>query len=205
VGRPNAPRRSPARPEARARRAARAHNKLGMVTRSSGRQVLQAYSAAHQLDLTDQATIRGSPSRSVEGLGASLTTSEGPHLARRGRERGARGLFKLRCISASRGGRSGPSTTSRRLLASTTHRRPSGARRSTRPQDWKQVVAYKRRSSTTSSGAGASGAAQDRRHLERPGQEPTSPSSPRGGRAPARIVPAPQDARHYRRRRAEGG
>ena len=184
------------------------YNKLGMVARALGKddKALKAYSAAHQLDLTDQATIRGLAEVSfrLKDWGARAhQLPEGAHRARRGREprRAPRSTTSSAASSASRVRRSRRSTTSRRLSAST-RRTARRSRRSSRIytelKDWKQVVAYKRADprQRRRRRRALQDAHRDRRHLERPGQEPAEGHRGlrRGARSPAGEPPAPPQA-----------
>jgi tetratricopeptide (TPR) repeat protein len=128
-------------------------NKLGRVCAALGKddKALKAYTAAHQLDLTDQVTIRGLAEVSLppEGLGGGAhELPEGAHRPRRGRVGGSRGrLLQARLHQAqSRGRPSRRSTTSRRPSSVDPAHRPRSRRSSlyTEAKDWKQVVAYKR-------------------------------------------------------------
>ena len=113
---------------------------------------LKAYQAAHQLDLTDQETIRGLADvcfRSKDWAGALTQLPEGADQPRRGR-RSRRAPTSTTSSAASSRSRARPSrrsTTSRRRSAvEPTHRPTLEALVDvyTGLKDWKQVCAYKR-------------------------------------------------------------
>jgi tetratricopeptide (TPR) repeat protein len=125
---------------------------LGRVLAALGKDdgALKAYQNAHQLDLTDQETIRGLADVCFnlgDWAGALTNYQKVLTVARRGRDRGARDVYyKLGRIKRAQGRPSRPSTTSRRRSASTprTARRSRRWSRSTRLKDYKQVCTYKR-------------------------------------------------------------
>lgn len=129
------------------------YNKLGMVTAHLGKddKSFKAYTAAHQLDLTDQVTIRGLAEVTfrLKDWGTSLTNFQKVLTSLGEDENEARAdvYFKLGCIKREQG---------QAKLAISNFERALGVDAAHRPtlealvgiyaelKDWKQVVAYKR-------------------------------------------------------------
>jgi tetratricopeptide (TPR) repeat protein len=129
------------------------YNKLGMVTSSLGRdeKALKAYSAAHQLDLTDQVTIRGLAEVSfrLKDWGAALTNFQKvlTSLSEDETTERAEVYYKLGCIKREQGQAKQAINNFEKALGVDTAHRPTlealvGIY--TDLKDWKQVVAYKR-------------------------------------------------------------
>ncbi len=129
------------------------YNKLGMVCASLGRdeKALKAYSAAHQLDLTDQVTIRGLAEVSfrLKDWGAALTNFQKvlTSLAEDENAERAEVYYKLGCIKREQGQAKQAINNFEKALGVDSAHRPTlealvGIY--TDLKDWKQVVAYKR-------------------------------------------------------------
>ena len=129
------------------------YNKLGMVTAALGRddKAHKAYSAAHQLDLTDQVTIRGLAEVSfrLKDWAASLTNFQKvlTSLSEDETEQRADVYYKLGCIKREQGqAKQAINNFEKALGVDNTHRPTLEALVGiyTDLKDWKQVVAYKR-------------------------------------------------------------
>jgi tetratricopeptide (TPR) repeat protein len=129
------------------------HNKLGQVYAAQGKddKALKAYTSAHQLDLTDQATIRGLAEVCfrLKDWGGALTNyqkvltalGEGDTVAR------ADVYFKLGCVKREQGqNKQAINNFEKALSVDAAHRPTLEALVALYAQhkDWKQVVAYKR-------------------------------------------------------------
>ena len=128
-------------------------NKLGIVTSALGKddKAFKAYSAAHQLDLTDQATIRGLAEVSfrLKDWGGALTNFQKVLTSLGESETEARAdvYFKLGCIKREQGqAKQAINNFERALGVDAAHRPTLEALVSLyfELKDWKQVVAYKR-------------------------------------------------------------
>ncbi|RYG85836.1 tetratricopeptide repeat protein, partial [bacterium] len=129
------------------------HYKLGVVTAAQGKddKALKAYSAANQLDLTDQATIRGLAEVSfrLKDWGAALTNFQKVLTALGEDETEARAevYYKLGCIKREQGqAKQGITNFEKALSVDSSHRPTLDALVALYAElkDWKQVVAYKR-------------------------------------------------------------
>lgn len=129
------------------------YNKLGMVTAALGKddKAFKAYSAAHQLDLTDQTTIRGLAEVCfrLKDWGAALTNFQKvlTSLAEDENEQRAEVYYKLGCIKREQGqAKQAINNFEKALGVDTTHRPTLEALVGIYYdlKDWKQVVAYKR-------------------------------------------------------------
>ena len=161
-------------------------NKLGQVCAALGKddKALKAYTAAHQLDLTDQATIRGLAEVCfrLKDWGAALTNYQ-KVLTALGEDEtdGARGrLLQARLHQARAGaGEAGDQQLREGARASTRRTAPTLealVSLYTELKDWKQVVAYKRQilDNVVRRRRALPDAQRDRRRLERSGQEPAT-------------------------------
>jgi len=128
-------------------------NKLGQVCAALGKddKALKAYTAAHQLDLTDQATIRGLADVCfrLKDWGAALTNYQKVLTALGEDEAEARAdvYFKLGCIKREQGqAKQAINNFEKALAVDSAHKPTLEALVSlyTELKDWKQVVAYKR-------------------------------------------------------------
>ena len=128
-------------------------NKLGMVTASLNKddKAFKAYSAAHQLDLTDQTTIRGLAEVCfrLKDWGAALTNFQKvlTSLAEDENEQRAEVYYKLGCIKREQGQAKQAINNFEKALGVDAAHRPTlealvGIYYDLK--DWKQVVAYKR-------------------------------------------------------------
>lgn len=128
-------------------------NKLGMVTAALNKddKAFKAYSAAHQLDLTDQTTIRGLAEVCfrLKDWGAALTNFQKvlTSLAEDENEQRAEVYYKLGCIKREQGQAKQAINNFEKALGVDTAHRPTlealvGIYYDLK--DWKQVVAYKR-------------------------------------------------------------
>jgi tetratricopeptide (TPR) repeat protein len=129
------------------------NNKLGLVTASLGKddKALKAYTAAHQLDLTDQVTIRGLAEVSfrLKDWGAALTNFQKvlTSLSEDETEERANVYFKLGCIKHEQGQAKQAINNFEKALGVDASHRPTldaCVGLYTELKDWKQVVAYKR-------------------------------------------------------------
>ncbi len=129
------------------------YNKLGMVCAALGRdeKAHKAYSAAHQLDLTDQVTIRGLAEVCfrLRDWGAALTNFQKVLTALAEDETAERAevYYKLGCIKREQGqAKQAINNFEKALGVDSSHRPTLEALVSiyTELKDWKQVVAYKR-------------------------------------------------------------
>ena len=128
-------------------------NKLGQVCAALGKddKALKAYTAAHQLDLTDQATIRGLAEVCfrLKDWGAALTNYQKvlTALGEDETEERADVYYKLGCIKREQGqAKQAINNFEKALGVDAAHRPTLEALVSlyTELKDWKQVVAYKR-------------------------------------------------------------
>ncbi len=128
-------------------------NKLGQVCAELGKddKALKAYTAAHQLDLTDQVTIRGLADVSfrLKDWGAALTNYQKVLTALGEEEAQARSdvYYRLGCIKREQGqAKQAINNFEKALSVDGGHRPTLEALVSlyTDLKDWKQVVAYKR-------------------------------------------------------------
>ncbi len=128
-------------------------NKLGRVCAALGKddKALKAYTAAHQLDLTDQATIRGLAEVCfrLKDWGASLTNYQKVLTSLGEDETAARAevYFKLGCIKREQGQAKQAVNNFEKSLAVDASYAPTLealVALYTELKDWKQVVAYKR-------------------------------------------------------------
>ena len=128
-------------------------NKLGQVCAALNKddKALKAYQAAHQLDLTDQVTIRGLAEVCfrLKDWGAALTNYQKVLTALGEDETEARAdvYFKLGCIKREQGqAKQAINNFEKALSVDSTHKPTLSALVSlyTELKDWKQVVAYKR-------------------------------------------------------------
>ncbi|MBN9159751.1 MAG: hypothetical protein BGO98_42650 [Myxococcales bacterium 68-20] len=128
-------------------------NKLGMVCAALNRddKALKAYSAAHQLDLTDQLTIRGLAEVCfrLKDWGAALTNFQKVLTSLSEDENAERAevYFKLGCIKREQGqAKQAINNFEKALGVDSAHRATLEALVGiyTDLKDWKQVVAYKR-------------------------------------------------------------
>lgn len=128
-------------------------NKLGMVTAALNKddKAFKAYSAAHQLDLTDQTTIRGLAEVCfrLKDWGAALTNFQKvlTSLAEDENEQRAEVYYKLGCIKREQGQAKQAINNFEKALGVDAAHRPTlealvGIYYDLK--DWKQVVAYKR-------------------------------------------------------------
>jgi len=128
-------------------------NKLGMVTAALNKddKAFKAYSAAHQLDLTDQTTIRGLAEVCfrLKDWGAALTNFQKvlTSLAEDENEQRAEVYYKLGCIKREQGQAKQAINNFEKALGVDSAHRPTlealvGIYYDLK--DWKQVVAYKR-------------------------------------------------------------
>lgn len=129
------------------------NNKLGLVCAALGKddKALKAYTAAHQLDLTDQVTIRGLAEVSFRlgDWGAALTNFQKVLTSLGEDETEARAdvYFKLGCIKREQGqAKQAINNFEKALGVDASHRPTLEASVSIYAElkDWKQVVAYKR-------------------------------------------------------------
>ncbi|WP_394842415.1 tetratricopeptide repeat protein [Pendulispora brunnea] len=129
------------------------NNKLGQVCSALGKddKALKAYLAAHQLDLTDQVTIRGLAEVSfrLRDWGAALTNFQKvlTSLSESETEERANVYYKLGCIKREQGQPKQAINNFEKALGVDTGHRPTlealvGLYAELK--DWKQVVAYKR-------------------------------------------------------------
>jgi golgin subfamily B member 1 len=129
------------------------YNKLGMVCAALNRddKALKAYSAAHQLDLTDQVTIKGLAEVSfrLRDWAASLTNYQKvlTSLAEDENQERAEVYYRLGCIKREQGQAKQAINNFEKALGVDASHRPTlealvGIY--TDLKDWKQVVAYKR-------------------------------------------------------------
>ena len=182
-------------------------NKLGMVCAALGKddKALKAYTAAHQLDLTDQATIRGLAEVCfrLEGLGRRAhQLPEGAHGARRGRDRGARQRLLQARLHQARAGAGQAGDQQLREGARRRRRAPADARGAGRALRRAQGLEAGRRLQAADPRQrlrrrrALQDAQRDRRRLERQGQEPAKAHrGARGGaRSPAAEPRAPPQA-----------
>ncbi len=128
-------------------------NKLGLVASKLGKddKALKAYTAALQLDLTDQETIRGLAEVSfrLKDWGAALTNFQKvlTSLGEDENEERANVYFKLGCVKREQGqAKQAINNFEKALGVDAAHRPTLDALVSlyTELKDWKQVVAYKR-------------------------------------------------------------
>ncbi len=128
-------------------------NKLGKVTAALGKddKSFKAYSAAHQLDLTDQVTIKGLAEVCfrLKDWGAALTNYQKvlTALAEDENEQRAEVYYRLGCIKREQGqAKQAINNFEKALGVDNTHRPTLESLVSiyTELKDWKQVVAYKR-------------------------------------------------------------
>jgi golgin subfamily B member 1 len=128
-------------------------NKLGQVCAALGKddKALKAYTAAHQLDLTDQVTIRGLAEVTfrLKDWGGSLTNYQKVLTALGEDETAARAevYFKLGCIKREQGQAKQAVNNFEKSLAVDASYAPTLealVALYTELKDWKQVVAYKR-------------------------------------------------------------
>ncbi len=128
-------------------------NKLGRVCAAleKDEKALKAYTAAHQLDLTDQTTIRGLAEVSfrMKDWGAALTNYQKVLTALGEDETAARAdvYYRLGCIKREQGqAKQAINNFEKALSVDATHRATLDALVALYAQlkDWKQVVAYKR-------------------------------------------------------------
>ncbi len=129
------------------------YNKLGMVTSKLNKddKAFKAYSAAHQLDLTDQETIRGLAEVTfrLKDWGASLSNFQKVLTSLGEEENDARAevYFKLGCIKREQGQPKQAINNFEKALGVDTSHRPTLEALVdiyAELKDWKQVVAYKR-------------------------------------------------------------
>ncbi|MFO0675675.1 MAG: tetratricopeptide repeat protein [Polyangiaceae bacterium] len=129
------------------------NNKLGQVSAALSKddKAWKAYSAAHQLDLTDQTTIRGLAEVSfrLKDWGSALTNYQKvlTALGEEEAEQRAEVYFKLGCVKREQGqAKQAINNFDKALAVDATHRPTLDALVSlyTELKDWKQVVAYKR-------------------------------------------------------------
>ncbi len=127
--------------------------KLGQVTAALGKddKALKAYTAAHQLDLTDQITIRGLAEVSfrLKDWGSALTNYQKVLTSLGDEETEARAevYYKLGCIKREQGqGKQAINNFEKALSVDSAHRPTLEAMVAlySESRDWKQVVAYKR-------------------------------------------------------------
>jgi tetratricopeptide (TPR) repeat protein len=128
-------------------------NKLGLVTSKLGKdeKALKAYTAAHQLDLTDQVTIRGLAEVTfrLKDWGAALTNFQKvlTSLGEDENEERANVYFKLGSVKREQGqAKQAINNYEKALGVDSAHRPTLEALIAlyTELKDWKQVVAYKR-------------------------------------------------------------
>ncbi|MEO6574500.1 MAG: tetratricopeptide repeat protein, partial [Polyangiaceae bacterium] len=128
-------------------------NKLGIVTSALGKddKAFKAYTAAHQLDLTDQGTIRGLAEVSfrLKDWGGALTNFQKVLTSLGESETEARAdvYYKLGCIKREQGqAKQAINNFEKALGVDTSHRPTLEALVSLyfELKDWKQVIAYKR-------------------------------------------------------------
>jgi tetratricopeptide (TPR) repeat protein len=128
-------------------------NQLGLVATKVGKdeKALKAYTAAHQLDLTDQSTIRGLAEVCfrLKDWGAALTNFQKvlTSLGEDEVEERANVYFKLGCIKREQGqAKQAINNFEKALGVDSAHRPTLEALVAlyTELKDWKQVVAYKR-------------------------------------------------------------
>ncbi len=127
--------------------------RLGQVTAALGKddKALKAYTAAHQLDLTDQLTIRGLAEVSfrLKDWGGALTNYQKvlTSLGEEETEARAEVYYKLGCIKKEQGqGKQAINNFEKALSVDPAHKPTLEAMvlLYTESRDWKQVVAYKR-------------------------------------------------------------
>jgi tetratricopeptide (TPR) repeat protein len=128
-------------------------NKLGQVCAALGKdeKALKAYTAAHQLDLTDQVTIRGLADVSfrLKDWGAALTNYQKVLTALGEDEAAARAdvYYRLGCVKREQGqAKQAINNFEKALAVDAAHTKTLEALVSlyTELKDWKQVVAYRR-------------------------------------------------------------